>query len=208
MVRQNTIVDFSNHLISSSSILPGRQVAAHCNWRMFSKTHSVYFNPFWDNHFFVFVGIYGQFFDYTSTYIVKHLEMTVYTHKKKKWSLIIKQNWYLENMLVYKTHSVPISAYSNAWAGWLGLSEFLKKKKRLFPRYPFYHWISQITDILSTSGNSDKNRHSPDQKPSPQWHKHSLTYSRPSPHIHPNTNFVLGFWHIKKALVSLLFEWF
>ena len=30
----------------------------------FSKTYSVHFNPFWDNHVFVFIAIYEKFFDY------------------------------------------------------------------------------------------------------------------------------------------------
>ena len=32
----------------------------------FSKTHSVHFNPFWDNHDFVFIAIY-KFFDFYAT---------------------------------------------------------------------------------------------------------------------------------------------
>ena len=32
--------------------------------KCFSKTHSVHFNPFWDNHGFVFKAVYGKFFDY------------------------------------------------------------------------------------------------------------------------------------------------
>ena len=28
-----------------------------------SKTHSIHFNPFWGNHVFVFIAIYGKWFD-------------------------------------------------------------------------------------------------------------------------------------------------
>ena len=35
---------------------------------------------------------------------------------------MIKQNGYLENLLVFKTHSVQISAYSNTWTA---VTEFL-----------------------------------------------------------------------------------
>ena len=30
----------------------------------FSETHSVHFNPFLDNHVFVFIAFYEKFFDY------------------------------------------------------------------------------------------------------------------------------------------------
>ena len=32
--------------------------------KCFSKTHPVYFNPFWDNQVFVFIAIDEKFFDY------------------------------------------------------------------------------------------------------------------------------------------------
>ena len=40
---------------------------------------------------------------------------------------MIKQNRYHENLLVSKTQSVQISAYSNIWTEWIGLSELKKR---------------------------------------------------------------------------------
>ena len=40
-------------------------------------------------------------------------------------------NEYLQNLQKFsKTHSVQVSAYSNTWTEWIGLSEFLKKTKQ------------------------------------------------------------------------------
>ena len=44
----------------------------------FPKMHWVHFTLL-EMHVFVFIAIYGKFFDYIIILIVKHLQMTVYT---------------------------------------------------------------------------------------------------------------------------------
>ena len=51
-----------------------------------------------------------------------------------------KQNGYHENLLVSKTQSVQISAYSNIWTEWIGLSEF---KKMLFKVTILSVWVGE-----------------------------------------------------------------
>ena len=42
---------------------------------------------------------------------------------------MIKQNEYHENLSVFKTYPVQLSAYSNTWSRWIQLSEFLENFK-------------------------------------------------------------------------------
>ena len=37
---------------------------------------------------------------------------------------MIKKNGYLENLLVFQTHSAQISGYSNTWTEWTRLSDY------------------------------------------------------------------------------------